>query len=174
MCRIAKVNVAIFKQLGNVLTYVDGHSEFPGAMVYIKLLANNEGEVHSHFERVLCQQELLEFYAQRDTARKACVKRCEKSGAAFVPEVSPEEIGDDLKAEFLTLLVKVKTCDVAVLESYMTENFESAWRALPEFVQTPQDKIELRKDFMLERYHGLLKSWLETKESSEVESLADI
>ena len=62
MCRIAKVNVAIFKQLGSVLTYVDGHSEFPGAMVYIKLLANNEGEVHSHFERVLCDQELREFY----------------------------------------------------------------------------------------------------------------
>ena len=174
MCRIARVNVAIFKQLGSVLTYVDGHSEFPGAMVYIKLLANNEGEVHSHFERILCHKELREFYAQRDTARKACVKKSEKFGAAFVPEVSPEEIRDDLKAEFVTLLVKVKASDVAVLESYMTENFESTWRALPEFCHKTLNKITLRKDFMLNRYHGLLKSWLETKESNEVESVADI
>ena len=174
MCRIARVNVAIFKQLGSVLTYVDGHSEFPGAMVYIKLLANNEGEVHSHFERILCHKELREFYAQRDTARKACVKKSEKFGAAFVPEVSPEEIRDDLKAEFVTLLVKVKASDVAVLESYMTENFESTWRALPQFCHKTLDKITLRKDFMLNRYHGLLKSWLETKESNEVESVADI
>ena len=70
MCRIANVNVAIIKQIGDVLTYVEGHAEYPGSMVYVKLLANNDGEVRSHFERVLSKQDLLELCGQRDTDQR--------------------------------------------------------------------------------------------------------
>ena len=68
MCRIAKVNVRIFKQIETTFTYVDGHCDEVGPSVLVKLLSSDVGEAHSHFERVLCGQDLLELDAERGLA----------------------------------------------------------------------------------------------------------
>ena len=102
--------------------------------------------------------------------------------AVFVPEISLADIGDDSKEEYSMLLGSIKAADVAPLEVYMEESFETAFVALPHFVVKSKEKSVVRRDFMLEQYHPLLKKWVnarsvaaETQSSSllEAESCAD-
>ena len=70
MCDIANVNVAIFKHMGDTLHYHDGVFDKLGRIICVKLLSNDIGEVHSHFERILTHQEfaslLWEQYGKRE------------------------------------------------------------------------------------------------------------
>ena len=66
ICDLANVNVAIFRQIDETLSYVEGVFGNAGRIVCVKLLSNNVGEVHSHFERVLTKHDVLEFMIDRD------------------------------------------------------------------------------------------------------------
>ncbi len=65
MCEIAKVNVAVFRQIDDKLIYVNGVFIHGGEIVCVKLVPNNIGDVHSHFERVLTYDTLLNLDIQK-------------------------------------------------------------------------------------------------------------
>ena len=74
---MAKVNVAVFKSIDNVLEYAGGSFTGDGPLVLTKLTANRLGRVRSHFERVLPVEELehLQEAANADRARQDAEKR---------------------------------------------------------------------------------------------------
>ena len=66
MCEVAKINIAIFKHLGDKLSFHDGVFDHPGNIVCVKLLCNDVAEVHSHFERVLTEHDIGTLTAERE------------------------------------------------------------------------------------------------------------
>ena len=61
MCELANVNVAIFKHLGDTLRYHSGVFGNPGRIACVKLLCNDRGAVHSHYERVLTHNDICQL-----------------------------------------------------------------------------------------------------------------
>ena len=53
ICMQARVSVAVFKQIGDVLTFAGGWFGEEGPCVAAKLTANNRQRVRSHFERLM-------------------------------------------------------------------------------------------------------------------------
>ena len=53
ICKQAQVNVAIFKQIDDKLTYAGGWFDGHGPCVAAKLVANNNQRARSHFERLI-------------------------------------------------------------------------------------------------------------------------
>jgi hypothetical protein len=64
-CLVAKVNVAVFEQQGNVLEYAGGVFDAPGVVTCCKLASNRVQRIRSHFERVLTTTELQEIIQEQ-------------------------------------------------------------------------------------------------------------
>ena len=77
MCAKARVNVALFKHLGNRPEYAGGSFTGVGPIVWSKLTANNFCRVRSHFERLISVEELrrLNRAVDTDRARREAEKR---------------------------------------------------------------------------------------------------
>jgi len=70
MCELANVNVAIFEHHGELLRYYSGVFGNPGRIVCVKVLSNDRGAVHSHFERVLTEIEFDQIQEAADAERR--------------------------------------------------------------------------------------------------------
>ena len=66
-CR-ARINVGLFKELGQQLEFVGGYVGSAGPTLFAKLRGNNQGRVRSHFERLIS---IAEIEALREEGR-AC------------------------------------------------------------------------------------------------------
>ena len=103
------------------------------------------------------------FQAMGVEVIKDFAQNFEPSATVFVPEISVADIRDESKQEYSMLLGSIKAADAAPLEVYMEESFETAFLSLPHFVVKNKEKSVVRRDFMLEHYHPLLKKWVEVR-----------
>ena len=60
----AQINLAIFQQIDNNLSYAGGTFDGVGPIVYAKLLGNRRGVVRSHFERLIPVQDAVRLYEE--------------------------------------------------------------------------------------------------------------
>ena len=101
MCEVAKIKIAIFKHLGDNLSFHAGVFDYPGNIVCVKLLCNDVAEVHSHFERVLTEHDIDTLTAEREQDEQKR-RDAEEADEKEIEQITKEDLPENSRGQNLT------------------------------------------------------------------------